>query len=147
MPQTYKEYTVVELSLELHDNLDLASGHERSKEGDIINVRSPHLGTGKAVHKNYLKLLVSGLDKYELGSLSELMEAENGTLYDKRRYCIPLERLKMFYPSLDIGKLKDRNESYQPICMVDEDTNNFFYQGAPLDVHGLVFDKLKMRYL
>lgn len=150
MPETYKEYPIMELTLALESYKDLASGHERCQEGDIVNVRRPKNGTGLGVPKEYLKILVDGFEKNEFDRLTQPIGSgvdENGDViapfFDKRRYCVPLEKL-----NLDLVRAKDKNDVYQPFLLTDTDEPFLFLeQNTPLNVYGLIFDKLKGQFI
>ncbi len=145
MPQTYKDYSSVEVAVSLTSEKDLASGHERKQEGDIIVVRRPLKGIGTAEAKTHLWLKVEGLDKADLDKLTQQVDEDND--YGKRRYCIPLEQIKKQMSSFDISRALDKDEIYQPFLLVDEDNYLFLVEVAPLQVQGLVFDKNKGTYI
>ena len=67
-----------------------------------------------------------------------------GVIFDKRRYCIPFKRLPAF---VDLARVRDPGDLYQPFVGVSTDTTEFLWTLAPLRVEGLVFDKETMRYL
>lgn len=150
MPFTYSEYPIMELTLALESKSDLASGHERKQEGDIVNVRRPKRSTGLGVPKIYLKILVEGLEKSEFDRLTESIGSdidENGDpippFFEKRRYCVPLERL-----GIDLNRARDKEDVYQPNYLIDTDEPYLFLEEPkPVSVHGLIFDKLIGSYL
>ncbi len=147
MPETYKEYVTWEIALAISNNRDLASGSERTQEGDIVNVRSPHEGTGGKVRSSILFVLLEGLDSTDMRRLKHsLQETEDGTRFEKRRYCIPFDRLPAF---IDQDRARDPDDIYQPFQLIDEDVNFFIETAAlrPLRVEGLVFDKLTGKFL
>lgn len=150
MPETYKEYPIMELTICLQSQNSLVSGHERMQEGDIICVRKPNIGTGLGVPKLFLKLLVEGLELDEFNRLVEPIGSgrdANGEIllpfFDKRRFCIPLRKL-----DIDLDRARDPNDTYQPECQVDTDEPFYFLSfKVPLYAYGLIFDKLTGRYL
>jgi len=158
MPQTYRLAPVVEIKLLVRAYYPTAN--ERAVEGDIVNMRlTPEYGGtgrgyGSAETSRYLALLVQGIDLNELSRLTDnltdpVTEDGKGPSFDKRRFCIPFHRLATVAPWIDMNRVMDPNDSYQPFCPMDEDDRHFLPGCArkPLDVHGLVYDKAKMRYL
>ena len=157
MPVTYKDYAPREVAILVKGHLPLPSGSERAMEGDIVTIRSPHNGIGTGERSNFLWLRIEGLDRNDMDRLkdpnAEPLDEEGEfiephTKYDKRRFCIPLERLKKVAPWLDLVRVRCEVDNYQPFIQVDEETGN--YIGGirrPLSVHGLVYDKAKQRFL
>lgn len=150
MPFTFREYPVREIALAIKDNKDLASGHERTQAGDIIVCRKPLLAIGRAEAALFLWLHVEGPDTDVLDRLIDSIEEGedallNVVLFEKRRFCIPLARL----PSVDLARVTDPSDIYQPFLPIDEDT--FFYlegtQRRPLRLEGIIFDKLTGQFL
>ncbi len=71
------------------------------------------------MRKETLWLKLCGLDDNEMGRLDTPMTAEDElTTFAKRRYCVPLERLKTRIPRLGLARLRDLNDPYQPCCGV-----------------------------
>ena len=156
MGYTNPNYPVMEIAINTENHAPNGE-NERSLEGDIIAVRKPldYIGTKEA--NTFLWLLVEGLEENEIARLNEIFyepfsadgsfSDENKVKYDKRRFCIPLERLKQIVPTFDEIKARDRNLVYQPFLPVDEDTGYFITKAKPLNVHGLIFDKQLGKYL
>ena len=142
MGQTIKRYPIVEVALLCQNNAPLASGHERAICGDIVAVRPPNTGVGMLEMHRYLWLRLSGWEEGPFGTLTTGVPG-----YEKRRYQIPLTRLKAIMPAFDLDKAQSAGVVYQPFLNVDEDTGVFLGQSKPLDVHGLVFDTATGRYL
>ncbi len=137
-----RKYPIMEIGLSLEGKSPLASGSERKLVGDIISVHSPSLGLGLLEVREYLWLRVEDLEENEFAIIKQPM-FQNENIFDKRRYCIPLERLQKVYPVLDVSRALDTNIIYQPFLPVDED-NFMFLEGqleAPFSAHGLIFDK------
>ncbi len=104
---------------------DLPSGHKRAKEGDIAAVKPYPHNWGSAEIKMGLILIVSSVDnKATMEKLTNRQFAtdvdnqvgfELGTPVAKRRYNIPLDKLKKgWITDLDLVKVADGNVSYQP---------------------------------
>ena len=156
MPYTYRDYPEVLAGIATQDFAPHTNGtKERSLCGDIIAIAKPHGDIGTKQATRWLWMNLEGLDTNEMEKLNLLNEvpfnAEPGQAsvrYDKRRYCIPFNRLKKFYPSFDIAKAQDPNFVYQPFVLVYEDPPyTFLKKPTVFDVHGLVFDKATGRYL
>ena len=120
MGQTNPNYPVMQMIVSILNNRSLASGHERTQEGDIISVRKlgrPAMGF-KEIH-DYLWLYVQGLEENKWTALARelydpVSEEEEGVPphFDKRRFCVPLARLKRVVPSLDLARVRDRADIY-----------------------------------
>lgn len=144
-----REYPIMELCLNTRNMAQLASGNERSVEGDIVVIRRPHTHIGKLEGLRRIWLLVEGFSIREFEVLTQRLQ-ENGVKYDKRRFCIPFARLKRMAPFFDIDKARDNTILYQPFMCIDEDGPYWYLHGScrkPLEAHGLIFDRLTQRYL
>lgn len=149
MGQTIKRYPVVEVAIRCYSSAPLASGHERSLEGDVICVRQPSNGVGMQEMRDFLWLRISGWEENDFGVLQDGVDdgdTENPTRYEKRRYQIPLKRLEAACPAFDEAAARDRALIYQPFLGVDEDTGLYTFTGKPLEATGLVFDVMTQRY-
>lgn len=121
MGQTHKKYPEFEAAILVH-NLAVSGAAERAMEGDIVGIRRPHYEVGTKERSAFLWLRLQGLEENDMSQLAAPYE-EADTIYDKRRYCIPLARLKQIVPSLDLARVRDRNDAYQPFMSgVDADT-------------------------
>lgn len=145
MGQTHKVYPVVEVAVLLESKAPLASGHERAVEGDIIAVRPVNAGVGMLEMHRHLWLRLSGWEEGEIAELTRSAE-EGGQRHEKRRYRIPLARLKVILPGFDEAKARSKAEVYQPFLTVDEDSGLFASTTPPLDMNGLVLDTATGRY-
>ena len=143
------DYPVMEVAINLIDNSPLESGHERSLVGDIIGIRNPNIGVGRKEVENYMWLRIEGLEKMEFYRLTDSIITSAGK-YDKRRYCIPLEKIKEISPEFDIDLALEEDKIYQPFLLVDYDEGYYFVLEdgqLPLQVSGLVFDKETQEYI
>lgn len=127
------------------DNLLDHSGGERAKEGDIVAVRIPGTKIGTKEGKLFLWLRLDNVT-FEDYLLVQRIE-EDGTLYDKRRYCIPFSRLEQLDSNFSLSRARDQNDMYQPYLTVDEETYEFVSVGNIFQVQGLVYDKVTQSYL
>lgn len=143
MPQTYRSYPILEASICLFHGGTLESGHRRSRRGDVVNIREMSKGTGLSVPKRYLFVPIYGFDIDEMYRFTDTIEA-----FEKRRYSIPLARIKQNYPALDMNKLLDQDEMYQPFILTDPNTGLFHGLNiAPFPAQGLIFDKKVGKYI
>lgn len=150
---TPRSYPTVEIAIDVENRPP-----EFKQEGDIATIRPPNIGIGLKEAKNRIWLLVDGLEQLEFSnfhySVLEPYDAtgayhphENYTRYDRRRYCVPLDRLQTVFPSLDLNRARDMNDAYQPFFTLDEDNYLWLTDRIPLSVEGLVFDKVIGDYL
>jgi hypothetical protein len=151
MPSTYRDHNaVMEVVLCCFHGGTLASGHERATVGDIIDVRRPlgRIGTKECDQFLWIKLTCFG-DIDELWQLSQPHTEQDpeGPTFEKRRFCIPLDRLKQVYPSLDIARVRDTADKYQPFLGYDEEGAFLIFNHSPLQIEGLVFDKTTGKFL
>jgi len=141
MPQTYRDYTPLDIALRVH-----YTNESRAKLGDIAAAVPMRTRLGSKELHRFVWLRVYGLDWYEMRALQATVDEP--VLYEKRRYCVPLGRLKQVYPAFDIAKATDENVIYQPFLMVDEETYHIRAKGSSIfPVHGLIRDRLTMRFL
>jgi len=129
-----------ELLIAANDEADLATGHKRKKEGDIVAVRPHPWNWGRKEIDNYLVVIIeSNMTIRELRTMCEeslLRKKSDGTIitrtafsileqdgganiddyekYSKRACKIDLADLKAEVPDLDLDKVHDRNLKYQP---------------------------------
>ena len=149
MPDTFKEFdTTFEVALSMEYGGVLASGHERKQIGDILTVRPVRGVVGDAERKRFLWLHVrSSNDSEFVHALQQPMftgtiETEDRVQYEKRRYYIPLAKLKEAMPSFDVSRALDVTDPYQPFLGTDEDLPwRTLYQPVALGIEGLVYDK------
>jgi len=167
MAGTFKNYPIMEIAILCVHQEDHAGG-ERAKIGDIITMRPPHHVIGSEEARRFLWLRLDGLEDAEFAKLKELVQDppptefkrhmvqhQNDlreslvlTRYDKRRCCVPLHRLQQVCPWIDLNRVRDPDDYYQPFVVPD--TESHFYlapRPSPLRVEGLVFDKVRGKYL
>ncbi len=113
MAQTYRERFVWEVALLVRDYHDTAN--ERAKAGDVVAMRKPfgHGEVGTGERSLYLWLRLRANRQLDELNLTQTLE-EAGTRYEKRRYCIPFDRLAKVAPWLDVGRVEDPADPYQP---------------------------------
>jgi hypothetical protein len=114
-----------------------------------VAVRKPNVGIGAKETKSYLWLRVEGLEEGEFPKLvNYIMDSTSNIIYDKRRYCIPLEKLKENYPDFDIDLALDQDTIYQPFLLLDDDYTFILENDVqPFQVSGLIYDKITGDYL
>ena len=137
---TYSTFEMAILLVDLPDN----GTHERAKIGDIIAIRLHNLHhCGNAEKGMFLWIPVDGLEDDEMSVFADSVEG-----FEKRRYCVPLDRLKELVPTLEMAKVLDPSIKYQPFTLPDEeDFNRYLAPTAPLPIQGSVFDKAIGTYL
>ena len=159
MPQTYTDRSPMDLCL-LTRSYPPRGSFERVMEGDIVAVRRPRPGDGFGANeaKTRLWVRVEGWDRSRYGALTRPM------LGSKRRYSVPLARLLSVAPWLDLARVRDVADSYQPFLPVSAGLEWFPHRGhkqlelatgfhmtelarLPLRVNGLIFDKQTGLYL
>ena len=144
-------YPTMEIAISLVDYAPLASGHERVLVGDIIAVRKPDYGIGTKELENFLWLRVEGLEEDEFSKLTDnISDSTSNIIYDKRRYCIPLEKLYELEPTFDIDLATTAGSIYQPFLFVDYESDYSFIMEntqLPFQVFGLIYDKVIGDYI
>lgn len=141
-------YPVMEIAVSLISYSPLESGHERIIEGDIVAIRRPNIGVGIQEAINFLWLRIEGLEESEFYRLTDSITT-SASDFDKRRYCIPLEKLEEIDNEFDVDLALISDLIYQPFLTLDEDDYTFILEDGhlPLQVSGLVFDKVTGEYL
>jgi len=152
MSELDPNYPVMEIAISLVAYAPLASGHERVIEGDIAAVRKPNEGIGREEAKHYMWMRVEGLEESEFAKLTDyIVDSTSNIIYDKRRYCIPLEKLYEADPEFDIDLALEEDHIYQPFLVVDYDDRTFEFLledgHLPFQVSGLIYDKVIGDYL
>lgn len=144
MGETNPSYSVFEVALSLEDCTPHTNGtKERKLAGDIIGLRRPGTMIGSAEMHTFLWLRIEGLEENEMVQLTE-----NVAGFDKRRYSIPLDRLKALVPSFDIDRALDPSEMYQPFLLPSVETPyEYVVETRAFNVHGLVFDKQTAEFI
>lgn len=139
-------------------NLPDDPGGERLKAGDIVDLRNPLSAIGSAETTRFLWLLLDGLEADEWlglagnltdplrGDAVEFVDPDNVTVWDKRRYRVPLNRLVQVAPYIDIDRVEDPGDPYQPFRLLDEE-KHVLKARKPLLAQGLIFDKALGVYL
>lgn len=154
------KYPITQINIFLENRPNHQEGRDTAKEGDIITVKQFEERAryaGIKVRSRRLFLMVEGLeraamlrlkeryiDPYPVDKSDPMWDTEN---YGKRRYCIPLERIKELFPTFDIDRAKDLNDEYQPFLTLDTETGYWLSNEAAVMVNGLIFDKITGEYL
>jgi hypothetical protein len=149
MSELNTNYPVMEIAISLVSYVPLESGHERVIEGDIVAVRKPNTGSGRKEAMIFLWLRVEGLEEAEFDKLTDSISSSAGEMYDKRRYCIPLEKLIEIHPDFDVDLANDNGVLYQPFLLCDNEDYTFLLEDGhlPFEVSGLIYDKVIGDYL
>lgn len=126
-------------------NKEPLNGYQRIQEGDIVTIRPAKGYVGKKEMKNFLWLTIDLTDE-QLAKLQDYNTLDLDKNLDplpnqpKRRKKIDLMTLKTRMPSLDLDRVRNTEDSYQPL--VDMDTKTGTFTSSPLSFENLVTDKL-----
>jgi len=116
-----------EFAVAVVDEDDLASGHKRKKQGDLIAVKPAPWNWGRKEVDEYLIVPTTGLTKEEAHSLcqpyyeggvkqEDITEDSNPAIVGKRRYSIPLSTIKDGWkPDMVTKDVEDKKKVYQPL--------------------------------
>lgn len=115
------------MAIACRNEVDLASGHKRKKQGDCIIFNPyPWKWTNRELKTHFI-IMVSYLTKDKMIELCEpyytggkrfyeLKDEDNLIPLAKRRYMVPLDIIKDgWYPQLDISKVENAKIIYQPL--------------------------------
>lgn len=92
----------------------------RVQEGDILDVRDPIGGVGvSAAETQWVVWLL--MDESEVPAREALKSADDPS-NNKYRYQLPLAALKSALPALDLDRLRDADDAYQPFVDSDPQT-------------------------
>jgi len=98
-----------ELLLACRDEADVSAKQRRKKEGDVIAIKPYPWQWGRKETAGFLVVpVLTDMSKKELMGL-----VEHGGK-DKRRFQIPLDILTGWLPGLDFGRVRDKEDHYQP---------------------------------
>ena len=136
-----------ELAIQPWDKADLASGHKRAKQGDVVAVKPYPWAWGKVELSNYLILIVNNMTEEEAMEMMQPLYQDDtpgtiespGVVTGKRKFKIDIAKLKTnILPTLDIVKLEDQSktENYQP----------FKDGGIQITIDTLTADLLQNKY-
>lgn len=120
-----------EFAVRAYDQEDLASGHKRSKKGDIIAYKPyPHTW-GTMEQKGFIHIVVDGITEdearkicspYYEGGVETFDIDEQPAVIGKRKYAFDFDLLKKgWIPELDMTKVEKPDETYQPFKEVTID--------------------------
>jgi len=120
-------------------------GPGRAQEGDIVVVREPVGEIGRAERKDFLWFTIDDLLLPDAQSLQQVDTDESGNQVNKRRYRIALDDLRTLEPSVDLSRVRDTDDDYQPL--VDPDPTTGRFRSLPIARPGrdLVRDKVAER--
>ena len=150
MGETNPNYPAREIAISLEEATDNPDT-ERKKVGDIIATRPPSSFIGSKEAKDHLWLRIDGFEENEFAVFRQAVfepdDPESGSRFDKRRYCIPLERLQIVYPAFNQARALDLDDFYQPFLLIDSEDYEIISADPAFDISGLVFDKVIGDYL
>ena len=162
MTEWNKTYPLIEVAVSTR-SYSADGGGDRVQEGDIVAARivtegPGYAGIGLKEAKTFLWVRLEGVEEDNIQYLIDAVSEEHpgrfeelepsATKLDKRRYCIPLSRLQSYFPELDINKACDPNDPYQPFLTIDPEDDKYLTLAPrePLNVEGLIFDKVTRTY-
>jgi len=148
-----RAYPIREVAISLFSKIP-----EHIQEGDVVAVRPAQVGIGMKEAGLWLWLLIDGLEESQYTPLTDpVYEPFDPTgiykprsaypVFDKRRFCIPLARIKQLIPTFDLDRARDPNDPYQPFYAMDEDNNLWLTDQTPWQAEGLIFDKETGAYI
>lgn len=107
------------IAIAIRDEQDLASGHKRKKQGDIIAVKPAGHQWGDKEVKEYLILEV---DMPTTNAETLIAQGDNG---EKRKFKIPFSKLALSQE--DLAKVEDPNIEFQPFIKTVLNGSNLVY--------------------
>lgn len=163
------DYPTYELAIYVGDSRsDDQDGIVRRQTGDIVAVRGANIGVGLKEMHSYIWMRVEGWTKTRMDALiseltpysqpdviDDLANMDDESMYEKHRFCVPLETLNTLLPSFDIDRARDELDLYQPFMIVDEGNGDedrleeglYLIGNRPIDLDGIIFDKLLNRFI
>ena len=91
----------------------------RAKAGDILDIRAFTGEVGSEAAKRTVCITVDVADPRILEGMARQDLTRPG---EKRRFSIPLARLKSINSGMDLARVADPNDAYQPFMTVDRRT-------------------------
>jgi len=146
-----RAYPIAEIAIAVESRVP-----ERIQEGDICGVRKPQVGIGLKEASQFLWLLIEGLEANEYSILNTPVYEpfdptgqynDAKTRFDKKRFCVPLARLLQVAPTINLARIRDTADDYQPFYTLDQDDHLWLTDMGPLSHEGLIFDKVTGAYL
>jgi len=133
MPYTYRDYPPYDIAVATYSNAREDGGLIRYQAGDIVAAVRAIEGIGLADCCEYLWLRVQGWDSSLMDRLMDeitdktqadpLYADESGQkpiVYEKARFCIPLESMRRILPGFSVERATDTNDVYQPFMNLDQ---------------------------
>jgi len=107
-----------ELCIAVADETDLANGHKRKKEGDIITIRPKGFPWGRKEIDSHLIVPFESNKDWDTLKREIDLKGANG---EKRKFKVILNDLKTnYYPTLDLVKVRNKKLIYQPFLKASE---------------------------
>jgi hypothetical protein len=140
----------VSVAIAVKDEADLASGHRRKKEGDIIAIKPAGWQWGSGEVKNHLILELSFPEAKTMDDVIHLMapyytdgKPEGEITVAKRRFKVDINNLKTEVSTktavnVDWKKVSDDKMAYQPLSVQSVAVGG---QEVKLDPYAMVHDK------
>lgn len=115
----------------------------RAKAGDVIAIRPHRDAIGTKELRQFLMVTMDIADPRILDGLDMPNIDAKGQLVSKRRFQIPLTRLKDLMSSLDLSRVADSRDPYQPFVNIVG--GNRALPVADIPVTGTIVDKEAVR--
>lgn len=117
---------------------NLSGGSRRAETGDIIDIVPMRKYIGKKERGQYLWIPVTARPDFDVRDPVEGLH--------KRRYSIKISTLKQLI-TLDENRMQDMNDHYQPAIEFDDNTGRFVLDRSPIDLTGIIWDKVETRFV
>jgi len=121
------------------------------KEGDIVVARRQLGGCGLKEGSRFLWMQLAGLEENDLLALNINLDTNNYEIseerdpdlaFDKHRYKIPFDSIVAQFSTVDLNRVRDPNDIYQPFMEVDIESFWFLDNQQIANAGDLVIDKL-----
>ena len=92
------------------------------QEGDIIATRNELRRCGREEMSSYLFILVTAAEE------DDLLYLQSGDDFFRRRFCAPFHKLQAYFPALNLSRVRDKNDIYQPFVEVNPTDGSFTWR-------------------
>lgn len=121
-------------------------GPHRAKAGDIVCVRPPTHAIGLLEQASLLWITVDIPDPRIISDITQPRIDASGRLAEKRRFRVPLTRLKTLMSAMDLDRVANPTDNYQPFVGVRTVGHNIVMDHkTPIPITGLFEDKAAQR--
>lgn len=118
----------------------------RAKAGDIVCVRRPTHAIGTLEQASLLWITVDIPDPRIIDGITQPRVDGSGRVVEKRRFRIPLAKLKALMSSLDLDRVANPKDRYQPFVGVRAVGGDIVMDHkTPVPITGIFEDKVAQR--